>query len=304
MKLYIANHRIPGCRRCDINNTRKYFRSFCIFTSFLLFFLTFSMPARIIAQNLLDIDHSRKYGQYLFDTRQYRLAIEEWERVLFLSPGDDTARYQLIRSFNLGNDYNDARLQLNRFFPDPVNMPGKYAIEYSKALLLMDSVKGASDIIRDNLFLSTSEKLFLQFNLDLNTDWEKAINAYKSNPAVYLGIDRRYGAIALQIESMRSKSPALASALSAVIPGSGKVYTGDWKDGLISLLFVGATSFQAIRGYNLYGPKSGFFISYSAIASAFYLGNIYGSYKSAKRHNEKSKRKIQDSIRTVFLDHL
>lgn len=304
MKYFNRNHRIHWSRRCDFINLRICSGFSCIFTSLILFLLTLTTTESLIAQNLLDIEHSRKYGQYLFETRQYKLAIEEWERVLFFSPGDDTARYQLIRALNLGNDYNEARLQIKRIFPDPVSMPGKYAIEYSKALLIMDSVKSATEIIRDNRFLSTSDRLFLQFHLDLNTDWDKASKAYGLEKETYLKLDNRYGDIIHQIDSRKIKSPALAAALSTIVPGSGKIYAGNWKDGLISLFFVGATSFQAIRGYNLYGPKSGFFISYSAIASAFYLGNIYGSFKAAKRHNDKSKKKIQESIGVVFLDHL
>jgi hypothetical protein len=85
-----------------------------------------------------------------------------------------------------------------------------------------------------------------------------------------------------------------------VLPGSGKVYTGDWKDGLISFLFVGGTTIQAIRGYNKYGQNSGFFIIYGSIATSFYLGNLYGSFKSANKHNEKLRKQIQAEARRIY----
>jgi len=80
------------------------------------------------------------------------------------------------------------------------------------------------------------------------------------------------------------------------------VYSMDWKDGLISLVFAGATALQAYRGYKQYGPRSGFFIGYASVAATFYLGNLYGSFKSAKRHNARINKSIEDAVTSSLLN--
>lgn len=258
----------------------------------------------ISAQNLYDLDHSKEYGKYLFDTQQYKLSAEEWERVLFMLPSNDTARYMVVRSYLLGRDYNRATTKIKQLFPDPVQMPGAYASSYAKSLILLDSLQPVEFLIRNNKFLSEEDVLYLGFNIELYRNWDQATELFSDQEKSITAIDPRYSEIIGMIKSKSPKNPWLAGGMSMIIPGTGKIYAGEWKDGLISLFFVGATVFQSIRGYNLYGPRSGFFITYGSIATAFYLGNIYGSFRSAIRHNNKYENRIKDQIHSVFLDHL
>jgi hypothetical protein len=91
---------------------------------------------------------------------------------------------------------------------------------------------------------------------------------------------------------VRRKNPGTAVALSVVIPGMGKIYSGDWKDGLMTLLFVGVNSWQAYRGFNKDGIKSISGWIFGTMAFGFYTANLFGSWKSAGDYNQKQLDRI------------
>jgi hypothetical protein len=115
-------------------------------------------------------------------------------------------------------------------------------------------------------------------------------------------VSRMNGAMDLvaQGEIIKLKSPFLAASMSAIVPGSGKFYTRDWKDGLIGLLTVGASAYQSVRGFQRRGVSSGYGWVFGGLATGFYFGNIYGSVQSAKRYNKKKKQNIRLKIENRF----
>lgn len=75
----------------------------------------------------------------------------------------------------------------------------------------------------------------------------------------------------------KPKSPWLAGAMSAVIPGSGKVYAGDLRSGISTLLIVGALGGMAAESWIKLGGRDWRTIALSSVFGLFYIGNIYGS---------------------------
>ena len=78
-------------------------------------------------------------------------------------------------------------------------------------------------------------------------------------------------------QTLPRKSPWVAGALSAVIPGLGRVYTGRWPDGLMSFLLVGVTAGVAAQGFYEDGRDSVRGWILGSIAALLYVGNVYGS---------------------------
>jgi TM2 domain-containing membrane protein YozV len=81
------------------------------------------------------------------------------------------------------------------------------------------------------------------------------------------------------------KKPWLAALMSALVPGTGKMYSGYWGDGIISLLFTASSSFFTYRAFNKYGPDKVYPWIAGGLAVSYYAGNIYGGHKAAVRHN-------------------
>jgi hypothetical protein len=266
----------------------------------ILLAILFTLPCILTAQNIYDLPNSMQFGDHLMKTGQYSLASEEYERIVFMNPGDDSTKQQLIRSYFLNKRYHRVLRRSDSLFSSPVIFPRLVAIDYSRSLIFLDNQELLDGFLHINKSLTDTDRLFMIMNRQLlSSEWKKAKLTYAD-----LGgtpFERSYEGIFASINNAKFKSPALAAGMSAILPGSGKFYTGEWKDGLVSLLFVSAFAVQAYRGYNDYGPNSGFFIAYAGIGSVFYLSNIYGSHKSAKKYNEKIKQRIQHKVADSFI---
>jgi outer membrane protein assembly factor BamD (BamD/ComL family)/TM2 domain-containing membrane protein YozV len=96
------------------------------------------------------------------------------------------------------------------------------------------------------------------------------------------------------------KSPLLAGALSAVVPGSGQAYAGNYRDGLAALLvnglFIAGTA-VAIDQEN-YATAA----VVGGVGLPFYLGNIYGAANAANKWNLALHRDLRDRL-AVTLDY-
>lgn len=77
-----------------------------------------------------------------------------------------------------------------------------------------------------------------------------------------------------------TKSPAWAAALSALIPGTGRMYAGRWFDGFMGLsqflLFAAITNYAYQNDWKVVTAISG------GITFTVYGGEIYGAYRTAK----------------------
>jgi len=99
-----------------------------------------------------------------------------------------------------------------------------------------------------------------------------------------------------RVETRKIKSPILAATMSAIIPGSGKFYTGKIGEGVASLLMVGILTASSIEQYNNGGFVNPQFYLMSLPAAFFYVGNIYGSYFSVKVANIEFNEEIRNEV--------
>lgn len=102
--------------------------------------------------------------------------------------------------------------------------------------------------------------------------------------------------VILGIESHKTKSAFLAGLMSAIIPGSGKFYSGKVGEGVASLLMVGILTASSIEQFNNGGFKNTQFYLMSLPAAFFYVGNIYGSYFSVKVSNIEFNEQIRNEV--------
>jgi len=98
------------------------------------------------------------------------------------------------------------------------------------------------------------------------------------------------------IENHRRKSPLMAGVLSAVVPGSGKIYAGKTGQGIIAFIQNLALGLQAYEAYRRDGWKSPRFLVYGGLFTFFYVGNIWGSTLSIHIRNQEFNDKINQQI--------
>ena len=100
-------------------------------------------------------------------------------------------------------------------------------------------------------------------------------------------------------ENLDYRSPALAGIFSAVIPGSGKMYVGEWGDGITGLLLTGLFAFLAYDNFKADHTTRAWI--FTGIGTFFYAGNIYGSISSAQIFNARINFEFQNGIK-LFLE--
>ncbi len=81
------------------------------------------------------------------------------------------------------------------------------------------------------------------------------------------------------------KNPTLAGIMSAVIPGSGKMYVGEWGDGIMALITSGLFAFLAYDNFKA-NHKTRAWV-FTGLGAFFYAGNVYGSVAAAQIYNAK-----------------
>jgi len=262
------------------------------------FFLFNSFNAYTQDDNIFGLQNSLKYADYLIKSHNYKEAIPEIERLIYLVPNDTSLKIQLINTYLRQQDYNSAIKKTRLFYPSINEMPLNFAKCYGKALLLNRSDSIAS-FVKENNYLPDSLKTnyLIAFDL-LNKKWVLAKKISGTSTPYYLNN------ILQQTDHIEYKSPGLALALSAIIPGAGKIYTKNWKDGLIALVTVGLFSFESYMGFSRKGIGSAYGWISGGLAGGFYAGNLYGSYRSAVLYNNKLDNKIihetEEAITTHF----
>ena len=98
----------------------------------------------------------------------------------------------------------------------------------------------------------------------------------------------------------KSKSPLVAAAASALVPGLGKVYAGELAEGVSAFLTVGSLAAITAENWSRNGFTNWKTLLFGTLGTVFYIGNIYGSYVSVSIHNDE----LKDAQDTAILYHI
>lgn len=244
------------------------------------------------------------FAAYLFQTGQYELAAFEYERLRFHHPANDSLALFLSRSYRLQGKFTvalDLAQSKQKSLTQP-DMAWAFQTEKNHNALLLKDAQRFQILSQESqqLALSPKEKYLTKQLLlgDAILSGRAELPSYEPSLA--------FDGILLQLhedwQSRPQKSPSLAATFSALVPGAGKVYAGAWKDGLVNMLFVGANAYTTYRGYQNQGFKSPYVWIFGGLTTGFYLGNIYGAHKQAKKFNSQVNNEIRNRTYARLLD--
>ncbi len=255
-------------------------------------------PFFCYSQNLYDQQHSQKFAEYLSSSHQYTLAAEEYERLTYFDKSNLGYKYNLLKNYRLSGDLKSGINRVYSFYGrSPDTLPPVIVKEFLKLQLLSDSLTVVSNITSHNNLLSNEDKKVFQcFSLLLSGDYMSAGTLAKGAVETYPSFPPGVYKLATQANSIRFKSTFIAGSFSAIIPGTGKFYTKNWADGVFSMLFVAGSAWQAYRGFHENGSKSAYGWTFASISTSFYIGNIFGSVKAARKYNKDRKNEIKNHI--------
>jgi TM2 domain-containing membrane protein YozV len=165
------------------------------------------------------------------------------------------------------------------------------AHQYSLALVALAKVDCREETYRKHLLTTAC--------LCLNNQWQQA-GKYAAAFTPVLASDSIAKDITMSWITMKDslsyKSPLKAACISAVIPGAGKWYVGEYRDGIMALIFCGACAYQAYDGFSRHGTSSAKGWIFSSLGTLFYSGTIYGSAYAVKMYNKKLDNHIFEKI--------
>lgn len=252
-------------------------------------------------QDLLNYENTLKFARYLSNTQQYTFAAQEYERLNFLWPDDTTIILELVRTYRLNHDCNQfpAAYQLmsarNRIFSSE-----SMAREYLRFCL---TCKIEHPLYFDIASLMDQEE-YAFYSLGYywaHQQYDSLFACNHRNQDILSASHARLFSLTSDFEHRKYKKPVLALALSAVLPGSGKAYSGRWGDAAISFLFVTSSAYASYRAFNKKGVSSFNGWLFGGVAFSFYSSNLFGSYKAAKNHNENLRNHYQNNAERIIL---
>jgi len=272
--------------------------------SIIIFLQLFSIKA--LAQDLYDQPHSINYAHHLFVTKQYEPAANEYKRIALFIPNNDTIIEKVLLSYRMGGLYDSGTTYFKLHYSKRLNSPSFLNEEYAKNLILDENYRAVDSLLwSNNLSTSNSRldsnfknRLFFYNNVLMN-NWIEARKSFYDKSLVLNKNIEEWNRLLQKQQSLKYKSPGLAMALSVVLPGSGKIYTNEWKDGLLSTLTIGTMAYESYVGFHARGTKSVLGWVFGGLAVGFYSGNIYGAYKSAQRYNIRKNNEIHDEAKKL-----
>ena len=126
-------------------------------------------------------------------------------------------------------------------------------------------------------------------------DWESAKQSYQS--IADLNDYKKISSVNFQLSDkglqLKDKSPKLAGIIS-IIPGAGYAYTGHKQTAVSAFIVNGLLAYATYSSFR--NKNYGMGILTVVFNFSFYLGNIYGATKSAKRYNEQQRKSIINKL--------
>ena len=269
-------------------------------SNFLLFLILISINS--FAQTAYDFEHSFKFGQYLFNTNQYNLAAQEFERAVYFEPQDSVSNFMLFKIYSILNQKDKALIAYKNYSHDTnlTSMPDNYGTLYASLLIKNGSYDECMSFIEKNCCLSYKPKYIVSTRL-VEKDWEEAWKASEMLSGNEPNISPLLNLVD-ESKNLKLKHPALGAVFSAIIPGTGKVYAGAWQDGLVGFFMTSISGFLAYRAYDKYGINNPYTWFLGAMAVGYYSGNVYGGYSAVRKYNLSKENEIVTKTKRYISD--
>ena len=272
----------------------------------LMFLFTFPLPVAALESSFADS---------LFREGDYLNAAHEYKRLLFLNP--DAPQIDFI-AFRVAASYQNAGKLENAIHAYQLlidTYPKSLLVERAKnniaqcQVLSGNSEQGLASLKR---FLSEHQESSLapraHFTIGMlhadKREWAQASRVWNDVYLTYpdtpfAEVSDKLARTLKNVDALPHRSPTVAGVLSALVPGSGQVYTGRTTDGLYT--FVGMLVFGSASLYYADQERYEVAIPVGVLTMFFYGNGIYRSIQSARdfnlQHEAQFRNRLQQEIR-------
>ena len=255
-----------------------------------------------------------KFARKLYFEKDFLRAAGEYQRFLAIDKSSaDSTLYKIALCYEHANVRKKSisfyEKIINRYSGSPLLGLSYYQISVN--LHLLKNYENSNSLIQNVLPSLTQSQLIEDFtylkgiNLIYQKKWKTAELYFRTELKNNYSKDYKnkllfaINFIQNRFEIPR-KQPFLAGALSAIIPGSGKIYCGQIGDGFYSLILNAVTGYLAWAGFHENGINSVQGWILGSIGGIFYIGNIYGSVITAQFFNDKQIKDYMVKFNPLF----
>ncbi|MCE2414809.1 tetratricopeptide repeat protein [Candidatus Poribacteria bacterium] len=264
-----------------------------------------------ISSDLDEESQQYRYAEQLFESGDCQAARLEYKRLLFYRPDTefkDIADYRIAQSYYYQNQPERAEHLFREFLAVHPNSDFRFRSQLMIGQLHFDA--GKYSLARTTLFelLQSSENTgavaaahYLRGWCYVHTaDWNKAIAELRRVNTLQTDTShgknaRRLADMLLEKTPLPHKSPQMAGWLSTVIPGSGQLYVGRVKEGVLAAVLGGTFIYlvaDAIRERR-YVDGAGI----SLIGWQFYWGNRIEAQRFASEYNSHRESELIEALK-------
>ena len=248
--------------------------------------------------NIFSPQNRLQFGNFLYKDRDYLRAAEEFKEYL-KSESNDTIVFRLANSyFKIGRFTEAADNFKGLFFGSQLSEEAR--LLFYESIFFQNDYKSLRELADKKNYSSSKfakeiERLkYLSYFLDNSALPDENVVLKNFPDSVHSRLINFYQ----QKKFPLYKSPTTAIILSTLIPGSGKIYTGEVGDGITSFIATALTTFLAVTNFNADHQFRGWL--FSGLAAFFYAGNIYGSAASAQIYNAKIQFNFNKEVKLFF----
>ena len=278
---------------------------------FIIFF-TITLLSFVVAEEPIDYyapENVRKFADFLYEQGDYLRAAGEYQRYLFYQPQEsEQIHYRIALCYRFASQTEQAiqnfQMLLRAHSGGQLTSQAYYQI--GATYFLQDQFEQSAQFLREVLPHVTDERQHAEaeqligLSYLMQKQWSEAGEVFKTLQGSGVpSVNQKaamYHTYAKNGADLPTRSPFLAGALSTVVPGAGRLYTGRFSDAFASLFIVSLTGWQAYDGFQRDGLSSVKGWTLGTLGGIFYVGNIYGSVISARVYN----RRVADEFLTTL----
>ena len=265
--------------------------------------LVFVLLSSVIFSQQIDFkspQNVKLFADFLFCEKDYLRAIDEYEKYL-TSIKNDTISFKIAYAFMQMGNYENA---IEKF--SDINSASTF-YESSQ----MEKLKGYFFINDSTSFYSKADSIIKSnsgFSISAlklkNTSLLLGEYLISKNELLYPFYDDDKKEISDFYEWKENppyKSEVLAGILSTIIPGSGKIYTENYSDGVTAFILTGLFGYLAYTNFDHNHDFRAW--TFTGLSALFYAGNIYGSVASAQIFNARVYLNFKNGVKLFLENH-
>lgn len=274
------------------------------------------IAALLLAAPLFGAERDEDYARYLFHNGHYEEAARQYLFLRYRAEksadriSENRYLYWIARSRLESGEPSAAEVDLKRVLqagPVAAIAPDEVFTHYLRSLYFQRKFnETAFEAENSPLFARSPRVAEITGWSHINAgNWEAAAKVFGALSSGAYEVPASDGERLREITDMlndrpdlRKKSPAGAAIMSALLPGAGHAYAGNWSNAW-GAFFLNAV-FGGLAAYSIHRQAWGYAVFFGALEAGWYAGNITSAWQEAGLYNRRSENDFKASLSVRF----